>query len=77
VVYAVLEAAEIPVSKTDDWAVTLIDKDGTPEVLIFPEEGIKKGLLFRFQFHYEVPVHYFWNPEMCPGYKPPPPPVIH
>lgn len=58
-------------SKNDAWEVT-IAKDGIIETIVFPPEGIKKDMLFRFQYHYKVPIHWFWNPTMAPGYKSPP-----
>jgi hypothetical protein len=67
VVIAALKAAGVDVSVGPNGEVTLA-KNGRLETLIFPEE-LEKQMLFRLKFHYGVPIHWFWNPQMIPGYK--------
>lgn len=65
IVIAALRASKVDVSINGD-EVT-IAKGGRIETLIFTEE-IEKQMLFRLQFHFGVPIHWFFNPHMIPNY---------
>lgn len=50
--------------------VTVAKGDQT-ETLVLDGPMVKKNMLFRLHFLYGVPIHWFWNPSMAPGYKAP------
>jgi hypothetical protein len=62
-----VEGVDVSVGLTGE---VTIAKGDRLETLIFPE-FLEKQMLFRLQFHYGVPIHWFWNPTMIPGYKKP------
>jgi len=69
VAVAALRAVKgVDVSIGPDGEIT-IAKEGHLETLIFPEE-LEKQMLFRLKYHYGVPIHWFFNPQMIPGYTP-------
>ena len=59
-----LRAAKVGVSENQDGTVTLI-KGNKIDVMVFEPE-LEKKILFRFQYRYGVPIHWFYHPEMIP-----------
>lgn len=45
-------------------------KNESPEKLDLPSK-VGRKMLFRLGARYDIPMHWFWNPEMIPGAKPP------
>lgn len=65
VVIAALVAGGVTVSPAADDKYTL-EKDGVPiETLVLPE-FVEKRMLFRFQYRYRIPIHWFFNPDQIP-----------
>jgi hypothetical protein len=59
-----LKASNVDISRDGD-KFTLA-KEGVPiETLVLPQ-AIEKKMLFRFQYRYGVPIHWFFHPEMIP-----------
>jgi hypothetical protein len=52
-----------------DGSVTII-KDGKLDIIYF-ELPIEKKMLFRLEFRYGTPIHWFWRPDMIPDDKKP------
>jgi len=68
VAIAALRASKVGVSIGSGDEVTLA-KDELLETLIFPPI-LEKNMLFRLKYRYGVPIHWFFHPEMIPGYEP-------
>ena len=72
VAIAALRACGTDVVIGPNHEVSLVKGD-YEETLIFPPEGLKKHMLWRLKYHCGVPIQWFFNPELIPGYEPPKP----
>jgi hypothetical protein len=63
-VILVLKAGGVSVSLAGDCCT--LAKDATIETIVLPQR-VERRMLFRFQYKYGVPIHWFFNPEMIPG----------
>ena len=70
VVIAALRAVGVRVSEGQNDEI-IIESATRLETLVFPPEGLKKHMLFRLKYHYDVPIHWFFHPNQIPGWKPP------
>lgn len=65
IVVQALRAAGVSVSPAGGDLFTL-EMEGVPiETLALPDL-IEKRMLFRFQYRYKVPIHWFFNPDQIP-----------
>ena len=65
IVLEALRAGGVSVSPAGGDEFTL-DKEGVPiETLALPDP-VEKRMLFRFQYRYKVPIHWFFNPDQIP-----------
>ena len=63
IVIKVLKAGGVDVSSDGD-NFTLA-KEGVPIQTIVIPLHVERKMLFRFQYRYKVPIHWFFNPEMA------------
>ena len=67
IVIKVLKAGEVDVSRDGD-NFTLA-KEGVPiQTIVIPLQ-VERKMLFRFQYKYGIPIHWFFKPEMIPSTK--------
>jgi hypothetical protein len=64
-VIKVLRAGGVDVSRDGD-RFTLAKKDVAIQTYVLPLQ-VERKMLFRFQHRYQIPIHWFFNPEMIPG----------
>jgi hypothetical protein len=64
IVLEALRAGGVTVSPAGGDEFTL-EKDGVLETLALPDP-VERRMLFRFQYRYKVPIHWFFNPDQIP-----------
>jgi hypothetical protein len=65
IVIKVLVACQVGVHQQGE-QVTIATEKVPVETLVLPLY-VEKKLLFRFAYKYDIPVHYFFHPEMIAG----------
>jgi hypothetical protein len=62
-----LKANNVDIVDHGDGLFTFAKGDRIETTVLLDEVG--KKLLFGLQFHYGVPMHWFFNPSLIPGWK--------
>ena len=65
IVVKVLKAGGVDVSR-DGEKFTLAKEGVAIQTIVLPPQ-VERKMLFRFQYRYGVPIHWFFHPEMATG----------
>ena len=65
IVIKALKAGDVDVSRDGD-KFTLAKENVAIQTIVIPL-WVERKMLFRFQYRYGIPIHWFFNPEMIPG----------